>query len=364
MTAPLEARFQRLLRTYPVAYRRAHGDDMLTTMLADAGPGQRWPRPGDAANVAFHGLRLRLFKRSRGEFFDAGWGDACAVLGPVIALLLFALRLPYALALPAKAFRWPFTAPTLADVSLLSVGLQTLAWAGVAVAALAGLRRTAALLGWAALLAEVVPLARLADEWPVGVVQGLWRVVIGLVAAVALSAGGARRVTAVLGRWRFGAVLAALAVFDVIAVALRPGSARMDDDGGIYRVFQFSTDGGPAGYSIESASSTAMNLALLGLAVAVIAFFVAVLTVPGRIRRRLLIAVAPVVALLVLIDTTLSGWMTSTDHMGHPIPLVPVQWIALVGVPLLTFLIGLRWLRRRDDLLRLAALGRSLDPAD
>jgi len=344
MTAPLEARFQRLLRTYPVAYRRAHGDDMLTTMLADAGPGHRWPRPGDAANVAFHGLRLRLFKRSRGEFFDAGWGDACAVLGPVIALLLFALRLPYALALPAKAFRWPFTAPTLADVSLLSVGLQTLAWA--------------------ALLAEVVPLARLADEWPVGVVQGLWRVVIGLVAAVALSAGGARRVTAVLGRWRFGAVLAALAVFDVIAVALRPGSARMDDDGGIYRVFQFSTDGGPAGYSIESASSTAMNLALLGLAVAVIAFFVAVLTVPGRIRRRLLIAVAPVVALLVLIDTTLSGWMTSTDHMGHPIPLVPVQWIALVGVPLLTFLIGLRWLRRRDDLLRLAALGRSLDPAD
>jgi len=45
MTAALEARFRRLLRAYPAAYRRAHGADLLSTVLAD------WPCESDLAPV-------------------------------------------------------------------------------------------------------------------------------------------------------------------------------------------------------------------------------------------------------------------------------------------------------------------------
>ncbi|MET7398831.1 hypothetical protein ABZS66_35615 [Dactylosporangium sp. NPDC005572] len=365
MTAPLEARLQRLMRTYPATYRRAHGADMLTTMLADATPGQRWPRFGDAANLVFHGLRLRLTKRSRGEAFDAGWADACAVLGPLIALVLLALRLPVVLRMPPEAFRPPFNAETVAGISMLSAGLEVVGWAAVAVAALAGLRRTAALFAWAALLAEVVPLVRLYDVSPVPVVHGLWRPALALVAAVALSAAGSRGAAAVLGRRRLGTVLVTLTVIDVIAVILGPGSVtQRTDEGWTYLKFfpsELIISSGPSGYWIESPSPTAMGLTLLGLAVALLALIVAVVTVPGPIRRRLLVAVAPVITVILTINLTLPGWAASNDHMGHPIALVPVQWAALAGLPLLTFALGLRWVRRRDEVLRLAALGATVE---
>jgi hypothetical protein len=364
MTAPLEARFQCLMRTYPAAYRRAHGADMLTTMLADAAPGQRWPRFGDAANLVFHGLRLRLAKRWRGEVFDAGWADACAVLGPLIALVLLALRLPIVLRMPPGAFRLPFNAETMSGISVLSVGLEVVGWAAVAVAALAGLRRTAALFAWGALLTEVVPVVRLYDVSPVPVIQGLWRPALALVAAIALSAAGSRG-AAVLGRRRLGTVLAALTVIDVIAVILGPGSVRQrTDEGWTYLKFYPSdliNSSSPSGYWLESASVTVMSLALLGLAVALLALIVAVVAVPGRIRRRLLVAVAPVITIVLVVNLTLDGWAVSNDHMGHPIPLVPVQWAALAGLPLMTFALGLRWVRRRDEVLRLAALGATVE---
>jgi hypothetical protein len=365
VTAPLEARFQRLMRIYPAAYRQAHGADMLTTVLADAAPGQRWPRFGDAANLVFHGLRLRLAKRSRGEFFDAGWADACSVLGPLIALILLAVRLPILLRMPPGAFRPPFNAETMSGISVLSAGLEVVGWAAVAVAALAGLRRTAALFAWAALLTEVVPLVRLYDVSPVPVIQGLWRPALALVAAIALSAVGSRKAAAVLGRRRLGTVLASLTVIDVIAVTFGPGSvSQRADEGLTYQVFHPSnliSSSSPSGYWLESTSLTAMNLALLGLAVALLVLIMAVVTVPGRIRRRLLVAVAPVITIVLVVNLTLAGWAVSNDHMGHPIPLVPVQWAALAGLPLMAFALGLRWVRRRDDILRLAALGASVE---
>jgi hypothetical protein len=368
MTAPLEGRYERLLRLYPPTYRRAHGADMLTTMLADAGSGQRWPRPGDAVNLIFHGLRLRLFKRPRGGFLDTGWADACALLGPLAALALLATRLPVALRMPPVAAVSTLDTHSIMGFSRITFSLQAAAWAVVAVVALIGLRRVAAPLAWLALLAEVVPLARLYDADPVPAVQTLYRPALALLAAVALTAAGPRRAAAILGRWRLVTILAAFAVLDTIAITNGPGTAT-DSIGeyGTYSVFHFGDlfgSDGTGGFSLESTSGTVLDALLVVLAVALLALAGAVLSVGGRLRRRLLVAAAPVVTLVLLIEWTLAGWTVSNQNMGHAIPLVAVQWLGLVGLPLLTLAVGLRWVRRRDDLLRLAALGATVEAAE
>jgi hypothetical protein len=59
MTGPLERWYRRLLRTYPDPYRRDHGDELLTTLLDAARPGQRLPAPREAASLLAGGLRAR-----------------------------------------------------------------------------------------------------------------------------------------------------------------------------------------------------------------------------------------------------------------------------------------------------------------
>lgn len=56
----LERRYHRLLRAYPAEYRRARGAEIVGTYLDLAGPGRRWPSPGDAADLLRGGLRQRL----------------------------------------------------------------------------------------------------------------------------------------------------------------------------------------------------------------------------------------------------------------------------------------------------------------
>jgi hypothetical protein len=351
MTTPLEARYLRLLRCYPRAHRRAHGPDMLTTMLDDAGPGQRWPRPGDAANLVFHGLRLRLLRANRGGLFDTGWADACALIGPLAALLLLASRVA--------------VLPGMHGI-LHSPTAQVLAWALVAAAAILGLRRTAALLGWAALLAEVVPVVRQYDDAPVVAIGGLWRPALAAVAALALTAAGRRPFRAVFGIRRLATVLAALAALDAIAILGAPGpvSERVLEGGSFYEFYPgdlLGTQDGPVGFSIESASWSGLLLMLGGAAVALIALAIAALTVPGRLRRRLVVAAAPVVTVALVVDRGLHGWAASNYHMGHAIPLVTGQWLSLFLLPVVVFAAGAWWVRRRDETLRLAALGATID---
>jgi hypothetical protein len=362
MSGPLELRYQHLLRIYPVAYRQAHGADMLSTMLSDASPGQRWPRLGDAANLVFHGLRLRLRGRPRGGIFDTGWADACSVLGPLAALALLATVLPTLLRLPAAVVLRPVDAETLPGLSVLMLELQAAGWACAAVAGLVRLRRTAAVLGWLALLAEMAPLPHLFEVTPVSVIQGLWRPALGIVAAVALTVAGPRGIVGVFGRTRLVTVFAALTLIDLIA-------AQSGRDSIVYVSGRSSYEFYPAdligfvnsSFPITSSTAVGLYLKLFAVAGSLLAVAVAVLTVPGLVRRRLLAALAPVVVLVALTDRGLAGWATSIDNVGHAIPLVPAQWIALFGLPLLTFALGLWFVHRRDELLRLAALGTSVD---
>lgn len=59
-TAELERRYQRLLRGYPRSYRRAHGDEILTTLMDAAEPGRRRPTRADVVDLARGALRQRF----------------------------------------------------------------------------------------------------------------------------------------------------------------------------------------------------------------------------------------------------------------------------------------------------------------
>jgi hypothetical protein len=58
--AALERRYRRLLRGYPRSYRRAHGDDLLTTLMDAAEPVRRRPTRADMVDLARGGLRQRF----------------------------------------------------------------------------------------------------------------------------------------------------------------------------------------------------------------------------------------------------------------------------------------------------------------
>ena len=59
MSGRLRRRYQRLLFTYPPAYRRARGEELLSTLLEAARPDQRFPALGESASLLLGGLRTR-----------------------------------------------------------------------------------------------------------------------------------------------------------------------------------------------------------------------------------------------------------------------------------------------------------------
>jgi hypothetical protein len=91
--AALERSYRRLLGMYPARHRRVHGEEMLGVLLAAAADGQRRPRFGEALDLAWAALRIRLRGRPADSDGQAagGWRDALAafsVAGPVALALL------------------------------------------------------------------------------------------------------------------------------------------------------------------------------------------------------------------------------------------------------------------------------------
>jgi hypothetical protein len=56
----LERRYRRLLSFYPKAFRREREQEILSVLMAGAGPGQQWPRLAEATDLLTHALPMRL----------------------------------------------------------------------------------------------------------------------------------------------------------------------------------------------------------------------------------------------------------------------------------------------------------------
>ncbi|KKJ93512.1 hypothetical protein, partial [Micromonospora sp. HK10] len=235
--------------------------------------------------------------------------------------------------------------------------LRVAGWAAVALAALAGLRRVAAGLAWAGVAAWLILVGPGVVDQPSYVVDTLPQFALALVAAAALTVPApARRAVAVLGPGRLVAlVLAALSTVALLELnrVNRPG---FTETTGTVSFVRLSAD-----IDLEAGTSLALWLYVAGFAAAGLAALAALATLAAPVRRRVAVLLAPVAALALVIQGTLAGWATSTVHMGHPIPLVPAQWAVLVLAPLVTFLAGVLLVRRREETLRMVALGRAAD---
>lgn len=67
MSDILERRYRYLLRTYPPAHRARRHDEILTTLMEAARPGQRFPAAREAASLFLSGLRARLGPADRAD---------------------------------------------------------------------------------------------------------------------------------------------------------------------------------------------------------------------------------------------------------------------------------------------------------
>ncbi|MCW3842017.1 hypothetical protein ONA70_18110 [Micromonospora yasonensis] len=347
----LERRYRRLLAVYPWEHRRAYEEEMLAVLLAGARPGQTRPDGGDAVNLIAAGLRARVRVGVRG-LTEPAWADAGAVTGVLVALVLCAAA---GSSLLDQVLRDPSLPPPVQPVGPDLVDwLRLVGWAAVTVTALAGLRWVSAGLAWAGVAGWVALVAPGVVDQPTYVIDTLPQFAFAVVGAAALTLPASpRRTTAVLGAWRLAAMVAGPAVAVALLALNRITRPPFDrTDGTVtYRSF----------HGLEAASESAIWLYLAGLAGAALAVLVGLATLAPPVRRRVVVLLAPVGALALAIDTALAGWAASTVHMGHAIPLVPAQWAMLVLVPLVTFLAGVMLVRRREETLRMVALGRAAD---
>ena len=212
-SAGLEQGYRRLLAWYPRAFRRDHADEILGVLMAGAGEGQRRPRPAEAADLLWSGLKMRL----RGPALTGEsrpWTDALALFSLVAPLFLLlanvlVVALPYRLR-PVAAFRFMRafgSHPEVGGLSLLrqpifdvTVGLGVL----VAILVLLGLRWMAL----AALAAAAVywVAARQMIPWIPYPLQLLTAGGYLLETAALIASPGPRRGRQLVN-WRYGVVL-------------------------------------------------------------------------------------------------------------------------------------------------------------
>ncbi|MEV4756670.1 hypothetical protein AB0J86_16355 [Micromonospora sp. NPDC049559] len=359
----LERRYRRLLAVYPWEHRRRYEEEMLAVLLASARPDQRRPGLAESANLIRSGLRARLGTTARG-LAGPGWADGAAVTGLLAALVLVALGGFALTRLASQPASEPELSPYFVGHLDAADWLHLIGWGAVCVGVLAGLPRTAAALAWAAVVAQAVVLPGQYQTNPVTTVNSLWQFALALVAAAALTVPAPRRrALAALGARRLLAVALALALVDGLFLVSRFKEVETLGPGaGSYHVLGvYAPLDGASRAELISFSALGGWLNLAGVAAAGLTLLVAVATLAGPVRRRVAALLAPVAALVVLVDSTLDGWASSNSYLDHHVGLVPAQWTVLVAAPLLTFALGVLLVRRREHTLQMVALGRAAD---
>jgi hypothetical protein len=356
----LESRYRRLLAVYPSEHRRRYEDEMLAVLLDGARPGQRRPGAGDAANVVVAGLRVRLGVTAQG-FTGPAWIDPAAVVGLLAALALLALGVHGLLEQP------PFGIPPAwaAREGFDTIGwLRVAGWGAVCASVLAGLRWPTVGLAWTAVVAEAVLLAPRYAVDPVLVVNNLWQLALGVIAAAALTVPAPRRrALEVLGVRRLLSSVLALTMVGAVFL-LNQFTRDSVEDNETYYAFPlraFGESRSDLTHDLTATSEVVLWLYLAGLVAAGLALLIVIATLAPPVRRRIVVLLAPIFALVVLVEQTLDAWADSVNYLGHPIDLVPAQWAALIGVPLVTFALGVLLIRQREQTLHMVALGRAAD---
>lgn len=338
----LERRYRRLLACYPSAYRAAYGEEMLAVAMAAAGPGRRWPDPGEAADLIVSGLRRRL-----GSVREAGrepaWRDAAATVAVIGPVLMAAFAARHLLTPVSGIHGWQYFGPVPAGGITVAV-----AWAAVAVAAVLGWRRLA-LAGCSALLIGLTcDFALAAGGNPYAWGASWWEVVFAaVIAASALLAVKSehRLVTwpALTAIAMAAMLLAALPA--ITAATLTPPLSPGDTMNAAFKAWASNV------ITMMNIQAWLNDAVPAGLALVLL---VVIARLRPAVRPRVIILIMPVIAAMAL-DTWGYGGILGTEYplVVYPSRLAAPQWPAALAVaPVLCFLAGLTVLTWYERMLR------------
>ncbi|MFC5291243.1 hypothetical protein ACFPM7_29695 [Actinokineospora guangxiensis] len=175
----LERRFRRLLGLYPREHRERHGEEMLDVLLADAGdrttPGWR-----ATADLLWGAVRLHVRRLLAADVLAV-----VSLLGPIAVLAGAGTSL--------HELAWWVQAGSAPPFEQIPDAPVWFVWLGVAVLAMAGKRRAAAVGAWVATAGLVVVLQLPFAGWQWFTDKAGW-VLLSAITAVALSVSDGRRV--------------------------------------------------------------------------------------------------------------------------------------------------------------------------
>ncbi len=340
----LERWYRWLLAAYPRDHRDVYEEEMVGVLLDGAAPGQTRPTRAEVADLLLGAGRYRL-RRTGTALTDPVWRLAGAVTGVLAVMVLVAVHLNHlagalterltlgTTVIDVRGFA-SFQAPPFGT----SDWVPAVAWTAVAVAAVLLPRLVTVALAWLAALLDlalqVVEFQRLAGPS----VFGSWLPLLGLVAAGALTVGSAiRPALRVVGWWR-PALLGALAFGAVVMTGWTSGGYRW-----------LHTDYGP-------------GIVFGDLRIVLPAFGLLVLIGLDRPVRRRVVALFMPVGVQIL-TTWVGSYYYFQGFFNSYLWAAPVKWAALVGIPVVTLLVAVAAVQRRERIMRLVALGRSVAAA-
>ena len=304
-----ETRYRRLLALYPRDFRQEYGDEMLAVLMTD-------PRPGAAQT--FDLVRGAATAHLRLAF--SGQSRAARVVWIFGAMLLLAVAVRR---VAAVAIRSVTGADGRYVAHLPAVDwVRPVAWGVVLVAAVLGWRMLGAAGATVGLAAEIAAPFRSYLDAPATVLYAYWLIVaaaVVLAATLVAQRGASARPR---GWWLIAAAGALLISQDTVFP-----------------------------YQVWSAGSAALRYLpqlVLMVVVAPALVVVALMRQPPEVRRRLVGWAAPVLITVPLVQWGFGGLIAfNMAHTDETRLISPLQWVALVLVPVAAFVLVSAVSRRR-----------------
>lgn len=327
MTTPLEDRYRRLLRLYPREHRREYEEEMIGVLLAGAAPGRRGPGPREVLDLVLSALTAR-WQRGAAALRDENWCRAAWAAQVFGTILLLAVGLRRVVMVEAAGLRYPAHVPHVPVHELA----RPAAWALVLLLALAGWRWVAVPAAWGGVVAEALPRFEFYLDTPAMLLNAFWFLAATAVVGVAslMTARGGRAGASAAGRVPPGTALVALA--GALIVLAGWGFAA------------------PSEPSLILGSQILTYPALVLNAVAALVVALAVFRQPGPVVRREVVMAVPVLVAVPLVRVGFGDLIEfNMRNPDRTILLGPVQWAALVVVPLAAMWVAATLNRRLEQ---------------
>jgi hypothetical protein len=344
----LERTYRWVLACYPWEHRQQYGDEMLGVLLDDAGARRRRTPVRDLLDLLSGALRVR-FRYAANRLFDQRWRGAAAAVGLFAALALLAHtgRMPLSdltdLAHNATTAGAHPALRSYFHYSTSNYWWPALGWTAVVVSASVGWRRTAAVLAWAAAVAQAIWMA---DDSLVNV----WPLVLAVLAATALTVAPPRPGMPVFGR----RPLTLLVTGALLCTTTSAIGGAVGPWGWLH--VKWAHVGNLEADWIFPDNTPYFQALLLSAGYVLIAL--AVLATPPILRRRILTLLVPVAATLLFTQLEFRDWSFLAWPFKEQAGRSLTHWLALVPTPLVALMVAVAVVHRRERPPRSLALRR------